>query len=279
MSFPENATRIEPESSSGLQFNVGGSSSSDSDDDVDVDVLKLQKRVVALEQDYFLKDAQISSLQDRVSNKNQTINQLQSDVNLLMSMVFDLKAKLEKKFGREFAGEDDDPMNVEQRDRTTEERAAEIATEKQSNKQMLIMKNQDVNPLDGNFQPKDPTKTSDHYVMEPRSHYGKVRNKLGITSWRYDHKKQMWLVIRESGHQEYYSKVSQFESWMMIDLKNSLRAPYHDSDPNQHGRGWAFLSKLEREVKNDFPNMKCAQSSVKKNRGVRDPYTGRTVKL
>ncbi|KAJ0581190.1 hypothetical protein HanRHA438_Chr04g0177891 [Helianthus annuus] len=97
MSFLENATRIEPESSSGLKFNVGGSSSgfkpefeehrlsaaekmkfmeeSDSDDDVDVDV----------------------------------------DVDV---------AKLEKKFGREFAGEDDDSMNVEQRDRTTKERAA-----------------------------------------------------------------------------------------------------------------------------------------------------------
>ncbi|KAF5765173.1 hypothetical protein HanRHA438_Chr15g0712831 [Helianthus annuus] len=98
MSFPETATRIEPESSSGLRFDVGGSSSGDmsehdqnllraaekmkfieesnSDDDMDVDVVKLQKRVVVLEQDSLLKDAQISSIQDQVFNKDQTINQL-----------------------------------------------------------------------------------------------------------------------------------------------------------------------------------------------------------
>ncbi|MFS7985016.1 hypothetical protein Hanom_Chr11g00993381 [Helianthus anomalus] len=65
-----------------------------------------------------------------------------------------------------------------------------------------------------------------------KSHYDKVENKSGITSWRYGHDKKMWLVIRESGHKEYYSKESQFESWTKIDLKNLLRAPYHDSDPN-----------------------------------------------
>ncbi|MFS8008871.1 hypothetical protein Hanom_Chr14g01277991 [Helianthus anomalus] len=118
---------------------------------------------------------------------------------------------------------------------------------------MLIMKNQDVNLLDENVQPKDPTMTSDRYVIElGSSHYDKVGNKYGITSWRYDHHKKMWL--------------------------NLLQAPYHDSDSNQRGRGWAFLSKLDREIKNDFPNMKYVESSVKKNRGVRDPYAGRTIK-
>ncbi|KAF5811178.1 hypothetical protein HanRHA438_Chr04g0188051 [Helianthus annuus] len=79
MSFPETNTRSEPESSSGVRFEVGGSSSggmseqqehllraaekmkvfeeSDSDDDDDVDVVKLQKRVVVLEKDSILKDA------------------------------------------------------------------------------------------------------------------------------------------------------------------------------------------------------------------------------
>ncbi|KAJ0747508.1 hypothetical protein HanOQP8_Chr05g0190321 [Helianthus annuus] len=109
------------------------------------------------------------------------------------------------------------------------------------------------------------------------SHYDKVGNKFGITNWRYDHDKKMWLEIRVSGHREYYSKESQFESWTKIDLKNLPRVPYHDSDPNQCGRGWAFHSKLEREVKNDFPNMKYAESFVKKNHGVRDPHTRRTI--
>ncbi|KAJ0788425.1 hypothetical protein HanPI659440_Chr05g0191541 [Helianthus annuus] len=123
---------------------------------------------------------------------------------MLMSMVFDLKAKLEKKFGCEFADEDDDSMNVERRERTTKvsvvddvereealnryletakQKKRKLPSKKQSNKQMMVMKNQDVNPLDENFQPKDPTKTSDRYVMElGKSHYDKVGNKSTITS-------------------------------------------------------------------------------------------------
>ncbi|KAJ0746406.1 hypothetical protein HanOQP8_Chr05g0177241 [Helianthus annuus] len=138
-------------------------------------------------------------------------------------------------------------MNVERREKTTEvsviddveheaalnryletaqQKKRKLPSKKQSNKQMMVMKNQDVNPLDENFQPKDPTKMSDRYVTElGKSHYDKVGNKSTITSWRYDHDKQMWLVIRESGHREYYSKESPFESWTKIDLKNLLRAP------------------------------------------------------
>ncbi|MFS7974516.1 hypothetical protein Hanom_Chr09g00869711 [Helianthus anomalus] len=70
---------------------------------------------------------------------------------------------------------------------------------------------------------------------------------------------------------------SQFELGTKIDLQNLLRAPYHDSDPNQRGRGWAFHSKLEKEVKNDFPNMKFVESYLKKNHGVRDPRTKRMI--
>ncbi|KAM0015290.1 hypothetical protein Hdeb2414_s0033g00724371 [Helianthus debilis subsp. tardiflorus] len=143
ISFPETTTRSEPESSSGVRFEVGGSLSggmskqeeyllraaekmkvfeeSDSDD---VDVVKLPERVVVLEQDSILKDTQIAALQAQVSNKDQVIDELQSDVNMLMSMVFDLKAKLENKYGSEFAEKDDDLMNVSQRERTTEEKVA-----------------------------------------------------------------------------------------------------------------------------------------------------------
>ncbi|KAM0063564.1 hypothetical protein Hdeb2414_s0003g00092371 [Helianthus debilis subsp. tardiflorus] len=109
MSFPKTTTRSAQESSSGIRFEVGCSSSggmseqeehllraaekmkvfedSNSDDDVDVDVVKLQNRAVVLEQDSILKDAQIALLQAQVSNKDQVIDELQSDVNMLMSMV------------------------------------------------------------------------------------------------------------------------------------------------------------------------------------------------
>ncbi|KAJ0481653.1 hypothetical protein HanIR_Chr13g0644981 [Helianthus annuus] len=115
---------------------------------------------------------------------------------------------------------------------------------------MLVMKNQDMNPLDENFQLKDPTKQSGRYVMElGLSHYDKVGNKSKVANWGYDHDKNMWLITRESGHREYYAKESQFETWTKIDLQSLLRAPYHDSDPNQRGKGWTFHAKLEKEVK------------------------------
>ncbi|MFS7912494.1 hypothetical protein Hanom_Chr02g00130601 [Helianthus anomalus] len=75
----------------------------DSDEDMDVDVAKLQRRVIVLEQDGALKETQISSLQTQISSKDQMIEQLQGDVNMLMSVVYDLKATFEKKFGTEFS--------------------------------------------------------------------------------------------------------------------------------------------------------------------------------
>ncbi|KAM0003078.1 hypothetical protein Hdeb2414_s0007g00238681 [Helianthus debilis subsp. tardiflorus] len=167
-----------------------------------------------------------------------------------MSVVSDLKAKLEKKFGNEFVDKDDDQMNVGRREQTTEERVAADAeheasinayletdpkkkrmksVKKQSNKQMLVMKNQDMNPLDENFQLKNLTKPSDRYVMELGSnHYDKVGNKSKVAYWGYDHNKNMWLITRETRHMEYYAKESQFETWMKLDLQSLLCAPYHD---------------------------------------------------
>ncbi|MFS7985028.1 hypothetical protein Hanom_Chr11g00993511 [Helianthus anomalus] len=82
-----------------------------------------------------------------------------------------------------------------------EEEEEEVAIEKSEQQTNVDNENQDVNTLDEKFQPKDPKKTFDRYVMElGKSHYDKVANKSGITSWRYDHDKKMWLVIRESGH-------------------------------------------------------------------------------
>ncbi|MFS7962843.1 hypothetical protein Hanom_Chr08g00731301 [Helianthus anomalus] len=88
----------------------------------------------------------------------------------------------------------------------------------------------------------------------------------------------MWLITRESGHIEYYAKESQVESWTKIDLKSLLRAPYHTSDLTRRGRGWMFHSKLEEEVKNNFPTMKTAELEIRRNLGVCDPFTKRTVK-
>ncbi|KAJ0668513.1 hypothetical protein HanPI659440_Chr17g0690211 [Helianthus annuus] len=310
--FDFESTPSQPGSSSGVRVEAGSSSGagntehdeaafryatekrqvfeSDSDSDENAYVTRLKRRVVVLEQDAelknalisslqqdaALKEAQISSLQSQISSRDLTIDQLQGDVGMLMSTVYDLKAKLEKEFRNKFVDKDDEQFYVGRTEQTPEQRATANAVadaeheaalnayftaepkkrsskpkkKKQSNEQMLVMKNQDMNPLDENFQLKDPTKRPDRYVMElGSSFYDQVGNKSEVACWRYEQDKQMWLITRKCGHREYYAQEAQFESWMKIDLKSLLRAPFYDPEPNQRGREWAFHARLEREVK------------------------------
>ncbi|MFS7900407.1 hypothetical protein Hanom_Chr00s111362g01807801 [Helianthus anomalus] len=79
----------------------------DFSDDEDVDVVDLKRKVIVLEQDSLMKDAKIVALEDQMEDKNRRIKQLEGDVTILISLVYDLKGKLEKKFGKEFADEGD----------------------------------------------------------------------------------------------------------------------------------------------------------------------------
>ncbi|MFS8034477.1 hypothetical protein Hanom_Chr17g01581561 [Helianthus anomalus] len=88
----------------------------------------------------------------------------------------------------------------------------------------------------------------------------------------------MWLVTRKSGHREYYGKESQSKSRTHIDLKTLLCAPYFNPDLSKRGRGWAFHSRLERDVRTNFAILKTAEPTVRRNPGVRDSFTKRTVK-
>ncbi|KAJ0569972.1 hypothetical protein HanRHA438_Chr05g0220401 [Helianthus annuus] len=108
MSLLKTTTRSEQESSSGVRFDFGGSSSGG-----------MSKH----EEHLFRSVEKMKVFEDSDSDDDVDV----TDVNMLMSMVFYLKAKLDKKFGREFADKDDDPINVAQRERTTEEKAAEDA--------------------------------------------------------------------------------------------------------------------------------------------------------
>ncbi|MFS7948120.1 hypothetical protein Hanom_Chr06g00556221 [Helianthus anomalus] len=65
-------------------------------------------QIISLQQDAELKEAHISSLQSQLTNRDLTIDQLQGDVGMLMSTVYDLKAKLDKKFGNEFVDKEDE---------------------------------------------------------------------------------------------------------------------------------------------------------------------------
>ncbi|KAF5803318.1 hypothetical protein HanRHA438_Chr06g0279051 [Helianthus annuus] len=96
-----------------------------SDDDEFISMRKMKKRMIVLEQDSIHKDAKIIQLEDTIVQKNQQIDQLQGDVSLLFNMVYDLRGKLEKKFGNEFS----DPTDVESRRKAEEDRARAFAKE------------------------------------------------------------------------------------------------------------------------------------------------------
>ncbi|MFS8021363.1 hypothetical protein Hanom_Chr16g01426551 [Helianthus anomalus] len=87
------------------------------------DVELKNAEIVSLQQDAALKEAQISSLQSQLTNRDLTINQLQGDVGMLMSIVYDLKAKLDKKFGNEFVDKEDEQFYVGRTEQTPEQRA------------------------------------------------------------------------------------------------------------------------------------------------------------
>ncbi|KAF5786292.1 hypothetical protein HanXRQr2_Chr10g0439101 [Helianthus annuus] len=242
-------------------------------------------QIVSLQQDAALKEVQISSLQSQLTSRDSTIDQLQGDVGMLMSTVYSLKVKLEKKFGSEFVDKEDEQFHVGRSEETPEQRAAAHAAleaeraaaleaylaakpkklssrikkkreerhkekeqEKQRKTQLLVMKNQNMNPLDENFQLKDPSKIPDRLVMElGSSYYDEVGNKSDVACWRYEPDKEMWLITRKSGHREYYAKESQFESWTKSDLKSLLRAPYYDPDLNKRGQAGHFTHDLRRK--------------------------------
>ncbi|MFS7986293.1 hypothetical protein Hanom_Chr11g01008631 [Helianthus anomalus] len=90
-----------------------------SDDDKFISMREMKKRLVVLEQDSIHKDTKIIQLEDTIVQKNQQTDQLQGDISLLFNMVYDMRGKLEKKFGREFS----DPTDVESRRKADEDRA------------------------------------------------------------------------------------------------------------------------------------------------------------
>ncbi|MFS7929571.1 hypothetical protein Hanom_Chr04g00334061 [Helianthus anomalus] len=61
---------------------------------------------------------------------------------------------------------------------------------------MIMMKNQDLNPPDEKFQLKDPIKRPNRFVVKLGSSlFNKEENKHVVASWRYDHDKNVWLIL------------------------------------------------------------------------------------
>jgi len=213
-----------------------------------------------------------------VAQKDKQIDQLQGDVSLLFSLVYDLRGKLEKKFGEEFS----DPVDAEERQKAEEERAQAFAkdntdraaamdeyfkriTDKPTDKakttrlkkkrEFVVLKNKNQNP-------DDPNAQATHNLMDVgESYYDKVGNRSGIVSWGFDHDRGMWWVKRNVGPTEWYKGAGQFQTFTKVDLIALANAPY--SDDGRTSRGRTFLARLKREIARGFPSMKTAESRVK----------------
>ncbi|KAM0026494.1 hypothetical protein Hdeb2414_s0020g00558841 [Helianthus debilis subsp. tardiflorus] len=287
---PSGTIHAEPSSSSGkrpveplrMPFD-----SDSSDDDEFISMREMKKRLVVLEQDSIHKDAKIIQLEDTIVKKDQQIEQLQGDVSLLFTIVYDLRGKLEKKFGQEFS----DPTDVENRkkdfekdnaekaaamekyfERVTDPEAEKAKAERLKKKrELVVLKNKNVNPDD-----EDAHAT--HHLMDVGENlYDKVGNRSGVVSWGYDHDRKRWWIKRKVGPVEWYKRSGQFQSFTKVDLTDLSNAPYVDDKPN--GPGYAFFERLKREVAKGFPSMRTADSIVRPAKGIRDPYTHKRMKI
>ncbi|KAJ0707127.1 hypothetical protein HanOQP8_Chr09g0320631 [Helianthus annuus] len=287
---PSGTIHEEPSSSSGkrpveplrMPFD-----SDSSDDDEFISMREMKKRLVVLEQDSIHKDAKIIQLEDTIVKKDQQIEQLQGDVSLLFNVVYDLRGKLEKKFGQEFS----DPTDVENRkkafekdnaersaamekyfERVTDPEAEKAKAERLKKKrEFVILKNKNANPDD------EDARATHHLMDVGETLYDKKGNRSGVVSWGYDHDRNRWWIKRKVGPVEWYKHSGQFQSFTKVDLTDLTNKPYVDDKPN--GPGYAFFERLKREVAKGFPSMRTADSTVKPAKGIRDPYTNKRMKI
>ncbi|KAJ0800749.1 hypothetical protein HanPI659440_Chr03g0107151 [Helianthus annuus] len=240
------------------------------------------------------KDAKIIQLEDTIVQKIQQIDQLQGDGSLLFNMVYDLRGKLEKKFGQEFS----DPTDVESRRKTAEDRARAFAKDDaernaamehyfkrvtdpvadmvkaeriKKKREFVILKNKNLNP-------EDEDANSTHHLMDVgETLYDKVGNRSGVVRWGFDHDRRRWWIKRKVGPVEWYKNPAQFQTFTKVDLINLSKSPYVDDQPG--GRGYLFFERLQREVARNFPSMHTAESIVTPAKGIRDPYTDKRMKI
>ncbi|KAM0028048.1 hypothetical protein Hdeb2414_s0019g00547311 [Helianthus debilis subsp. tardiflorus] len=227
-----------------------------SDDDEFISLREMKKRLMVVEQDSIYKDAKILQLEDTLVQKNRQIEQLQGDVSLLFNMVYDLRGKLEKKFGNEFSNPTDVQNRREAFAKDDAERSAamekyfervidpvaekEKAKRIKKKREFVILKNKNLNPDD------DDAQATHHLTDVGETLYDKVGNRSGVVSWGFDHDRKRWWIKRKIGPVEWYKAPAQFQTFTKIDLTNLANAPYVDDKPG--GRGHLFCKRLKREV-------------------------------
>ncbi|MFS7935437.1 hypothetical protein Hanom_Chr05g00403411 [Helianthus anomalus] len=264
------AVRDEPFSSSGKRpeepFEMPFVDDS-SDDDEFISIRELKRRIVVLEQDTIHKDTNLIQLEDTIVQKNQQIDQLQGDVGLLFNMVYDLRGKIEKKFGDEFI----DPTDTKRRRKAEEDRARVVAkneaeraaamdhyfkkvTSKEADKEKakrlkqkreyVVLKNKNPNPA------KEDVQVTHHLMDVGENYYDKVRNRSGIIRWGFDHDRHRWWIKRKVGPVELYKNPAQFQTFTKVDFSILSKSPYVDDKPG--GRGYLFSKDCRERWPMDF---------------------------
>ncbi|MFS7980351.1 hypothetical protein Hanom_Chr10g00938411 [Helianthus anomalus] len=281
LDVPSSSSGKRPEKPFSMPFDDDSS-----DDDDFISMREMKKRLIVVEQDSIHKDAKIIQLEDTIVQKNQQIKQLQGDVSLLFTMVYDLCGKLEKKFGQEFS----DPTDVENRRKAFEkddaERSAameqyfkriidpvadkEKAERIKKKREFVILKNKNLNP-------DDDAQATHHLMDVGETLYDQVGNRSGVVSYGFDHDRKRWWIKRKVGPVEWYKHPGQFQSFTKVDLTNLSKAPYVDDKPG--GPGYVFFERLKREVLHNFPSMRTTESFVKPAKGIRDPYKNKRMKI
>ncbi|MFS7912646.1 hypothetical protein Hanom_Chr02g00132351 [Helianthus anomalus] len=170
-------------------------------------------------------------------------------------MVYDLRCKLEKKFGNEFS----DPTDIESRRKAEEDRARAFAKDDAKRATTMDQYFKKVTDLDANKAKAERLK--------------KKREFLG-----FDLARRRWWTKRKVGPVEWYKNPAQFQMFTKVDLITLSRLPYVDDQPG--GRGYLFFERLQREVARGFPSMHTTESIVTPAaKDVRDPCTNKRMKI
>ncbi|KAM0002607.1 hypothetical protein Hdeb2414_s0320g00866671 [Helianthus debilis subsp. tardiflorus] len=230
----------------------------------DNDVAILMKRITAYEEDKIFKDVQIASLMEEITNKNQQIHELETNLGSHTVVVMDLKQKLEGKFPKEFA--------KPPKEHTAEEKA-QMEKEREEAKE-VIMRNVGA---ERNFGFQDQP---DRYiVITKKDRFDVYGNRSGIVSWAYNDENGLFLVKRKNVVVGYYNNAKAFEYWTAVDLRELSKAFYHDQCRDHNCKiGWNFFNKLQQQARVNFKDMKLAQLFVLEHEDVLDPSTNKPFK-
>ncbi|MFS7912743.1 hypothetical protein Hanom_Chr02g00133461 [Helianthus anomalus] len=223
----------------------------------------LMRSITVLEEDKIFTDAQIGSLMEELIVKNQTINELETNLGALSARVMDMKQKLEGKFPKEF--------RIRGGYGSLHCKSSSYS-ESETKEKMVVMRNVGA---ERNLQFGDKL---NRYVITTEK--DKRGNRSGIRSWAYNDEKGMFIVNRRNGDCEYYDNSTAFESWIAVVLRESSNAGFHNQTKNPNCKiGWNFYNKLQQQARVNFKDMKLAQSTIKEDEEVLDPSTGKSYKI